>query len=180
MFCFHVRKRISASMDDGRALSERAVLHTQQCSKCAQFLEQQSQIKQKLCNTSGASGELPSFLHGKVMNAVRSEGRQCVCGRRLLAYAGAACLLLAVGLSISRVSETGAVSGYAQVDDWEGFQSLETNFLQMEQLISGGPDLLTQSLDSEIRLLEEDILAVAEKLEGFIGMALLGAPEESG
>lgn len=175
MFCFNVRKRIAEAVNSGGAFTERVVKHMRSCPACRAYMEEQSRIRQKLTVPRDAGEEFPPFLHGRIMNALEVQATP-VRHRRLITIASGICVLLTVGIGLFGLQNREVT--YSQ--DWGSFQTLENGATQVGQLVSEGPDVLSQPLDSEMQLLEEDLLIVADRLDDFIDLALSIAPEKNG
>ncbi len=173
MFCFIVRKKISDSYGPGRALSEPVEKHVQECADCRTFMQQNEVLQKTLASADRSEKELPPFLHRRVMHALESETQPATIrlSKRIAVAAGAvvvAGLFALQALHLDQDSSTATAE-----DDWGSLQPLETGVVQAEKIISGNPDVLVQPLSTELQLLEEDLMAVAEKLDSYLNGAVL-------
>ncbi|WP_372806765.1 hypothetical protein [Pontiella sp.] len=139
-------------------------------------------MHQALCSTGRAESELPPFAHGRIMNALKLEQKPVASGSHLrIRTAVSLAMLVLVGLGIWGLRPGHAPAIAEEDGGWGNLQPLEAGALQMQKWIRQGPDVLTQPLGAEIQCLENDLMAVAEKIDSFLNGALFAAlPSENG
>jgi hypothetical protein len=166
MLCFIARKKISDACDGGKALPERIEKHIQKCDGCSSCFHQHQMIHDTLAAAKPPSTVFPPFLHRRILHALASEKPRSLAWSGL--YIRTACAAAVIGLSLLlhaawRGNHDASLA--AADEEWGSFQSLETSALQLEQLIREGPEVLAQPLGTEMLLLREDLLTVAEKID---------------
>lgn len=171
MFCFIVRKKISDTHGQGRRLPRRIKKHVKNCTGCQQFLQQNQQLSATLGLTDHPGADLPPFLHRRVMHALKSEQPAPSWKWLFARTAVVACTFVVIGLGLFLPNALLDNQGQALAEsksDWGSLQLLEAGVMQAEKIISGSPDVLVQPLSTEIQYLEEDLMAVAEKLDSIL------------
>ena len=99
--CWHYRRVVSRSLDEGAPLPAPARRHVQECPACRRRFEAEMAVARQLSAGAGSQRRTPSpFLHAKIMSAVaRSQPdarRVPWLRRRALSLAlGAACMVVA-------------------------------------------------------------------------------------
>ena len=73
--CWRCQRIVSAHFDAEAPLPDWTRQHMKSCPRCREFYESGMAMAQRLSATAGGERrEIPPFLHGKIMSAVRSEG----------------------------------------------------------------------------------------------------------
>jgi hypothetical protein len=69
--CWHYRRIISSSVDEGAALPRPAQNHIRTCPACREHHESETRIARQLSTSAGARRRSPSpFLHARIMSSV--------------------------------------------------------------------------------------------------------------
>jgi hypothetical protein len=100
MLCWLNQRLISRRVDDGEGLSPRLREHVAGCESCRNHFEEQRRVAALLSLHAAEVGrELPPFLHGRIMAAVRS--REAVAGSLPSLPRWAAGLAAALALAVT-------------------------------------------------------------------------------
>jgi hypothetical protein len=174
--------KVSASVGRGVAPSGRTERHLRQCAACRQYLQQTERMHKVLGSSDRTESALPAFVHGRIMNALELERKPVASQHQLrIRVAGAMAVLALAGIGVWGLRPVHAPVVADEDGGWGNLQPLGAGALQMEKWISQGPGVLTQPLSSEIQCLEQDLMAVAERIDSFLNGALFAAlPSENG
>lgn len=173
MFCFMIRKKISAACERDRTLPGRLEKHIRQCAACRRHRQQTERLHQALGSAARTDSALPPFAHGRIMTALKAEKKPVASWNTLRTRtAGALTALALVGIGLWAVRSGRAPALADEGGSWGNLTSLEAGAMQVENLIGQGPDALAQPLRTEILYLQGDLMAVAEKFDSYLNGAI--------